>query len=237
MSSERSGLISTFLFVSVFLGSFVFLYNAIPSGFFSVDNEYYERDYPDVFNPATMSSLNFTDSESFYFIFPNDYTNHTNFDLGGREYDVLSRSVGQQCFTLQHNEPIFIFSIWHYLHLESEYEIGLTLIQKYYSNDTDTSVFSMDCIHAEVTVIIGFNTTEHNTIEEAWSNKEIYCTIGIGLEEIATSIGAWQLLTQLLFFQVPDIHPAINFLIALPIWSCIAILVYMLILLALPFVG
>ena len=61
--------------------------------------------------------------------------------------------------------------------------------------------------------------------------------MGMGYSQNPSTVSAWNILAQLLFFQMPDVHPAVNALIAIPLWAAIGILVYRLVLMAIPFLG
>lgn len=75
-----------------------------------------------------------------------------------------------------------------------------------------------------------FNDTTYETPTEAWLNDELYVYCGINFDQAGTGYNAWDVIQQVLFFQMPDIHPLINSLLAIPLWVCMAYLSYILIL-------
>lgn len=228
-----------FITVVIFLGIFAFLVGGVPLNVVPMtDQGYILKTYPDIFDPLTMQKFNFSASESFLLTFTSPENKSDPFYLGNNELVIASYTLlGSSRLYMQHNTPWFIFSGWHLLQTPNLVSlIGLDEVLKYYSNNTDLSVFTLECDHLTLTTIIGFNTSIYNTLELAWSNKEIFVTVGIGYDQLlGTRLGAWSLISQLLLFQAPDIHPAINGLIAIPLWACIGYVVYRLILLAFPF--
>jgi len=89
----------------------------------------------------------------------------------------------------------------------------------------------------QVSVFWGYNKTAYASAWHAFMNNDLNVLIAIGFDQLNTSINAWNLVGSLLFFQTPEVHPAINAIIAIPIWVMIAWLIYILILKAIPFVG
>jgi len=89
----------------------------------------------------------------------------------------------------------------------------------------------------EFKVYFAFNTTKYSTPSEALEDNELHALFCAGIDDANTKLNAWNLVGAILFFQMPDVHPAINALIAIPLWTLIAYIVYVLILKAIPFVG
>lgn len=84
-----------------------------------------------------------------------------------------------------------------------------------------------------VQVYFGYNTTLYSSIVDAWDNYELQVLIGIDFDQTRTGYNAWELISMLLFFQLPDIHWTINALIAIPLWISIGYISFILILRAL----
>jgi len=84
--------------------------------------------------------------------------------------------------------------------------------------------------------VMDSNTTR-NDIAQAFQEGEVQIGIGMGIEDLSTKLSTWGIVATLLTFQAPNIHPLVNALIAIPFWACIAVLTYILILKAIPFVG
>jgi hypothetical protein len=86
-------------------------------------------------------------------------------------------------------------------------------------------------------VFLGFNQTKYAKPSDAILSNDMYFLFCINFDKVNTSFNAWNIIGAILFFQMPNVHPAINMIIAIPIWILIAWLIYILILKAIPFVG
>lgn len=89
----------------------------------------------------------------------------------------------------------------------------------------------------QIVVFVGFNETKYSKPSEAIHHHELSLLLAINFDKVNTTFNAWNLIGAILFFQMPDVHPAINAIIAIPLWVLIAWLIYILILKAIPFVG
>ena len=118
---------------------------------------------------------------------------------------------------------------YHFLSFEN--------LDKNYDNKTKTCRFTVKNHEVTFVVYFGFNTTKYSKPTEALENSDLRCLFCINFDKINTTFNAWNLIGAILFFQMPDVHPAINALIAIPLWILIAYLIYVLILKAIPFVG
>lgn len=108
--------------------------------------------------------------------------------------------------------------------------------------DSETNMtyaaFTIQCEHVTLHNVVSYNQSLYNNATEAFENDSLYLEFGIEWDELGTGLNAWNLLTSILFFQSPDIHPYINALIAAPLWAAIAYLGYLLAMVAisvLPF--
>ncbi|MEM5867568.1 MAG: hypothetical protein QXG39_06580 [Candidatus Aenigmatarchaeota archaeon] len=91
--------------------------------------------------------------------------------------------------------------------------------------------------YTQLIVYVGFNTTKYSKPSDAIKNNEAKFLFCINFDKMNTSFNAWNLIGSILFFQMPEVHPVLNAIIAIPIWIAIAYLIYILILKAIPFVG
>jgi hypothetical protein len=92
-------------------------------------------------------------------------------------------------------------------------------------------------VHTQIVVYVGFNETKYVSPSDALNGGELSLLLCINFDKINTSFNAWNLIGQLLFFQLPNVHPVLNVIIAIPLWAGIAYLIYVLILKVIPFVG
>lgn len=103
--------------------------------------------------------------------------------------------------------------------------------------DGNVSRFTMSDIAYQYYVSISFNESKWSSFDDAWNNGELLVWMGMGYSDTPSTISSWNIIAQLMFFQIPDIHPTVNALIAVSIWAPIGYLVYRLILMAIPFLG
>jgi hypothetical protein len=83
--------------------------------------------------------------------------------------------------------------------------------------------------------MFGYNTTSYDNCTQAYENDALGIWLGINFDQVNTQYNAWNLISMILFFQMPDVHPLINVIIAIPIWVTIAYLVFTLITKLIPF--
>lgn len=69
----------------------------------------------------------------------------------------------------------------------------------------------------------GFNTTLYSDPQSAMNNQALTVLVGLGLEDTTTTLNAWQLVGGIMLFQLPDIDPLFNALIAFPMWANFAV--------------
>lgn len=86
-------------------------------------------------------------------------------------------------------------------------------------------------------IYFNFNTTLYDSPSEAKDVGALYYLQTIGVEVQASTMNAWNVVGMLVFFQMPDIHPAINLMIAIPLFISIAYLIYVLVIKLIPFIS
>lgn len=82
-----------------------------------------------------------------------------------------------------------------------------------------------------------YNQTKYQSFGQAIDAYDIEMLIGVGIKDAVAKINAWNIIGALLLFQLPDINPVLNFFIALPFYAGMGVMIYVLILMAIPFVG
>lgn len=117
--------------------------------------------------------------------------------------------------------------------------LGETLEKTELDNDYESGNirYSVKCDHFQMSAFFGFNETVYSKPSQAWDSNELRIMLGIKFDQVNTAINAWNLVGMLLIFQLPDVHWVVNVLLSLPFWVCIAYLIFVLILKAIPFVG
>jgi len=115
-------------------------------------------------------------------------------------------------------------------------------LEEAWNSEVNASVFTAHCDHITTSVLImPYNSSW--TIEESWDNGYLGYVLSYEVDWNATGVSAWTITAQLLTFQVPDLGiPGVggtimSYLIAIPVWSLIAYLVYKLVAGLIPFVS
>ena len=80
-----------------------------------------------------------------------------------------------------------------------------------------------------------WNTTKYDNSTHAWDNQELYLLHGVGIDSSATNNVA-ALLVGLLFFQLPDVPPLVNAILATPTWACVIFILWFVIKEMIPFI-
>ncbi|MBA7492010.1 hypothetical protein ES702_02559 [subsurface metagenome] len=93
-----------------------------------------------------------------------------------------------------------------------------------------TSKWRASCDHFTYHTTFSYNGTTYNNFTHAWNNQDLYAFFGVDFTHVNTSYNAFHLVAMLLFFQLPYMNPYINMLLAIPLWACIAYLVYIFVL-------
>ncbi len=223
-----------FVFSLIFIVVFSTLLSSIPTGFQGIGGT------PDTVVPIDPNLVSgFADSEN--------YTAEVSFPAGTYEYTLNSREwvALEDGISLFLAEKILVFGFW-LGHVDSCKFIsdagtdrGTALaLTEITSDATDGAVrynlqFTLrgDDAGAFVTY---WNTTTYDNATHAFDNDGLYLLHGIGFDTTATAnIGA--LLVGLLTFSLPDVPVLVNIFLAVPIWACIAFVLWYVIKEMIPF--
>jgi hypothetical protein len=247
----------TLVTVITFLSAFFILCMLIPSGLVTGNNVqgrsvnvpvYFEG--MDIQNFAQTYTVNLTSATSL-----EEY----EFNLGGWEFLIQDYEQPDSWITVRTQSKWWIFR-WDFRYFRwydckgieksvsdfyggYDFDIKKNII--YYSAlDEAYSQYGKDGLKwilkndvAELVVFVGFNRTKYSMPSEALNNGDLSLLFCINFDKINTSFNAWNLVGSFLFFQMPNVHPTLNMLFAIPVWILIAWLIYILILKAIPFVG
>jgi len=118
---------------------------------------------------------------------------------------------------------------------QGELNAHLLYIDKLDAHDYGEA-YTVRCDHIYFSTVFGYNQTLYSSYLDAFTHEALDLWMGITWDQQATSFNAWQIVGMLLTFQAPNIHWAINSIIAIPIWVCIAYLAYVLIIKIIPFI-
>lgn len=221
--------------ITLTFGIFVFLVGIIPSAIMSGENGLVGRDVPDWF-PLGLTT-NFTATHLFNASFPADQSELEEFSLVGEDFRVWSQTIGSVPFVIiQHNNPLWFIPRWHALSDPFGTSPYWDHVEQF--NQTDgTAIFPMKCSHTSVTVILSFNDDAYESLREAWFSDDVFVLVGSGIEQDLSTVNAFQLVGQIMFFQMPDVHPAIQMILGLTFWIPTAYVVTRIILWFIPLLG
>lgn len=79
-------------------------------------------------------------------------------------------------------------------------------------------------------IIFNFNQTAYPTWESAMDDGALNMWIGVQFDQTNTAYNSWDIVGMILFFNMPDIDPFLNAIIAVPVWIAIAYVSFILIL-------
>lgn len=84
--------------------------------------------------------------------------------------------------------------------------------------------------------IFYWNTTIYSDPSDAWDADALVLVHGFGFDDTAV-LNIASLIIGLLFFQLPDVPPLINLLIATPLWASVIFIMWFIFVKSTPFLG
>lgn len=137
-------------------------------------------------------------------------------------------------------DPVVLFIQWDSYPWSGH---GLDFWQEDTNYDTNLAFATMDTIYNETGELIfsvktedtqqlsflcsfRWNETTYSTPSEALHNEGMLVYVGLTWEQEMSALNAWSIITMVLFFQLPDIHPALSLIIGLPIWVSISYIIF-----------
>lgn len=117
------------------------------------------------------------------------------------------------------------FWIFNNIEPVKPYPLPKSDIMEKYDSDTNSSVLYLSTIHKQYTFEFSHNASFVD-LEDSWVNGTIDIWVGEGNDIAPNSRGVWALVTSIIFFDNPDIHPVINFMFAIPFYALFITLVF-----------
>ena len=250
----KAGEVKVLVFVVSFLSCFYFLVNMMPAYFVDQSLDYPGYNVPEYFEAVDMQnyrySRNFTIQRSGGW--------EHEFNLGGKNIKFFVYSLDYDKFGFQTFDIFLQFGDFRLTYnwkgmdwynkngiKVSEQPLGewsypvidIEDVDANYDNRSKVSEFTVKNEVLTIKVFLAFNTTKYSKPSEAYHNNELSILVCMGFDQVQTTTNAWNLISQILFFKMPNVHPLINALIAVPIWAAIAWLATTFILKFIPFVG
>lgn len=168
------------------------------------------------YNITTYNNGSITDFTTTKFYIPVGSDDYIQCQWQGEPNDQIAiwYAYGKMLWFLKNSESLYPRTI-------AEYEIIND-----YNDETNSSTYHMTSKHYEWLVQFSYNQSAYTDIEDAITNDDLYFYIGQGNDLSPARMSAWSLVTSILLWQNPDIHPAVNFIIALPLYSLMAVVFF-----------
>lgn len=231
--SEYRGLLTAI----TFMGIFTLLLSLMPSQFY---DETAQAGLVNVTVPESWTSTELLYLAETYNTTLGNAT-ETDFDLGGRSFN-LDGGVN----TDLNVNTTMLFEFWYdwiffrtevpcrwknhlgqLVNSSHENVLWWEEIDAQYSQDER---FIAEWDDYQMYVTFSFDNSTYDSFEEAFYWGELGFWVGIQFDQINTSYNAWDIIGMLLFFSLPNVHPVINALIAIPIWIVIVYVSFILVL-------
>jgi hypothetical protein len=247
----------TLVTVITFLGVFAILVTTIPSAFLISQQEYKQVNVPTYFEAIDLQNFAQTYVVNLTVGYDIEYY---DFKFGGwnlRVYDFgdTYEPPSGKWLWIRTQAEWWIFK-WDFKYfrwydkegidrsVDKVYYRDVYRVIYYYAFDEAYEKWGKDGLKwtiktdfTKMIVYLGWNFTKYEKPSDALLAGEFSMLLCINFDKMNTSFNAWNLIGSILFFQMPNVHPVINAIIAIPIWVMIVWLMYILILKAIPFVG
>lgn len=213
------------IFAIVALGVFGVLVGLMGTSFTDIDTENYQ-----VINlPDDLTSAEYLLSTVDRYA--NDTITHggglVTLDYSGNNTDKVT-AIWQSYdkTTIYINRVWTGFWILNNIEPVNPYPLPVSEIDKNFSTETNNTVLYLETAHKAYTFEFNYNTTAYSNISHAIDGGELYMWVGEGEDLDPNSKGVWTLLTSIIFFNNPDIHPVVNFLFAIPFYALFVTIVF-----------
>lgn len=217
--------------VATFLSVTVLLIGWIPAQFYTSDATYLVVNVPDVFD--SIDIVNYAQTENF--TVGDGFSESWGKDTFGHDMQlVVSETYGI------YNTHFYGWLLFSYHQMEWVNDHGVNrgsflefdlIIEDHDANNL--SAYRVECEHFYMQAWIGYNTSDYGSFYEAIDNDEGRILFAIDFDQTASTWSAWSIISGILRFDLPDVNPYLNALIAIPIWISIAYVSFILVLRAL----
>jgi len=230
------------LTVATFLGVCFCLIGFMPS-WMAAQNEYRQLEIPEETAAIEYLILNFSDVE---FINATEEGAWWEGEVGGHDIKIMwDQEIN--FIGVAHLEiwRFAIFSVytgehgmeWYYqdrlIPTEDGILFNILRINDYFREGATR--FKLKCDHFHFHFLLYYQTENYTKFSDAFNNNDFWMVLGLTFDQVASTLSSWDLVSSILFFQAPQIHPLLNFIIALPIWVSIGFLIYEFIRRLIPF--
>lgn len=255
---DLTGIYKPFIFITVFMGIFALLLSLgiadMPLAFTGATELEYADNFPEYFDAAEVESLaqyhNITaDNGGAYYSqdwgidegFGHNFLFKCN-DVGGdlkivneHYFPWLSIPTGNHEMTWIGFDTGEDFGT--YL-LDSEFQTVSYITGSVEDGFLEQAKFKVACDHVRLLSTVSYNATAYANLTMAFLSDAATVVFAISWDELGTGLSAYSLISDIMTFNRPDVHPALNALIAVPLWAMIGFIIVVIILAiieALPF--
>lgn len=209
------------VFVVTLLGIFVILVQDMPSGFYAVAPSYDVPEYPDYWSADEIKAMvNAT---------------ATNMTVRVQVYEIEVSGVVETIYIrAQWWNDAFKFWHWKWDIWGSQGEIDPhplteTAVLANVDDTGNVSLTIMTCDHHNYYVYI-VNPGNYSSLTTCLAADDVVTVdIGVMYDYEQSVLSGSDILTRLLLFQLPNVTPEINFLIALPVYTLVGVLAFIVI--------
>lgn len=212
-----------------------FLINGIPVQFYSASEP--TGHVPTYFDAADLqsfaSTVNFTMDKSDPLLY--GWYIHS-FTVSGWELRLQYRITGTDTYgvRVQHAEYWWIFLTGYHDMTIYDLDTGAQISQgdyhiltinnmiAHYDKNATLLKLKCQCPHAKISMYMAFNTTKYDDIGDAFVDGGLSVMVGVGFDQINTSMNVWSIFSSLFFFHLPMIHPIINTFLTFGLWIAFA---------------
>lgn len=213
------------VFVVTLLGIFFVLVMAMPSGFYVTAPDYEQGDIPDYWSAEDIRETKYWGNTTM------DYdSQYHSLTIGEGTIDETVRILWTPYF----GDPVFWFQHywyqWGWWLVTCSIEPWPLFESEVRANIDDTgnaSRFEMHCGHMNYVTYFSNNSTYANLTEALDDGHGVVVSMGVGWDYESGVLSGWDLIARLLTFQLPDIRPEINAIIALPLLTLIGFLIFL----------
>lgn len=99
----------------------------------------------------------------------------------------------------------------------------------YSDNLDDSGNFSRILMYDDAfnyVMFVTYDESTYSSLSDAFTNGELTLSLGMGWEYESSVMSGWDLISRLLVFQAPNIHPIVNAIIAIPIIATVSIVIF-----------
>ena len=233
------------IFIVTFIGSLLLFLTLVPHQIWALDYEGHDYDPQYGFSAEQLEAF----VETFGYRMNGTLQDGDQLELIAGIYH-LWKDIGGHTFIFQYDNPPSSNGVWsarHVLYVDlilfrfstgsvpmDIYHNGIlvddgtllgltgTELDTHYAQD-DLQYLASSSHGASFNAIFGFNETAYATPSIAFDASDLYFHVGLNWSQINTGRNAWALMGQILRFNMPDTHPFLNALLAIPLWSGIII--------------